>query len=429
MAPMIFPDSLRRRARPPWVATLTLLLLAPCVEAHLPEYFGRKFVLVGEPTRKEADNPCRPGADSRREAEALNQLLEERQRAQGAYAVTLADPMGELGELYAAQCNHTAALDAHRRAVQLLRINEGLLTKSQIPYLKAMAASSQAIGDFESAQLTLRYVFRIHGMGRGDLTPQAVEDALAYFQRARDIFIDPRSPADLDLFFQAYEDNLTMYEVQVEDPETNTPLAYEQRRAIALSHLYNLYLILGTDLNIYGSGAGDAGVARWDLLQRMQQLTYGKGMDVLEGLLLDPAAAHPDERAELLLQRGNWQQWNDKWQSACASLEEAWHAAGGAGDASLRARLAAPAELPEDPALWVYLQGLEIPALAEVSAGFRVSSRGVVSRVEGGVVGEGSSGLAGRVLRWLRDSHMRPAVRDGACVDAQLEGRHYRLVD
>ncbi len=427
MSPLI---SLRRVCSRLCAGFLGCLVIVPASDAHLPEYFGRKFVLVGEAPEEPPEDPCAADRTAlRRQAEALKKALDGQRREQGAYSISMADPIGELGELYLAQCNYPAALDAHREAVQLLRINEGLLTKSQIPYLKAMADSSQAIGDFESAQLTLRYVFRIHSMGRGELSPQAVTDALQYFERARQIFIDPRSPADIDLFFQAYEDNLGMYEAQVEAPEVDFPLAYAQRRAIALSHLFNLYLILGTDLSLYHSGGGDAGAARWDFLQRMQQLTYSKGVDVIDVLLTDPAAAQPPERARLLLQKGNWQQWNDKWQSACETLVAAWSAAEGEAGAPVRERLASPAELPEDSRLWRYLLRPDIPVVTEISAGFRVSSRGIVSRAQGDVVGEGSSGLAGRVLRWVRDSHMRPAVRDGACVDGELSDRRYRLLD
>lgn len=410
-------------------AILLIALFAPSGEAHLPEYFGREFVLIDDTPRPARPAPCSRSADDRREAEALEKALQARRRAEGAYSVALADPVGELGELYIAQCNYPAALDALRQAVQLLRINEGLLTKSQIPYLKAMAESSRAIGDFESSQATLRYVFRIHGMGRGQLTPDAVRDALLYFEKAREIFIDPRSPASLNLFFRAYEDNLAMYKAQVEAPETDPPLAYEDRRAIAFSHLYNLYMILGTDLERYSTGAGDAAVSRLSLLQQMQMLSYGKGVDLIEVLLADPAANRPEERAELLLQLGNWHQWNDKWQSACRALVEAWQVAGSAAASSVRDRLASPAELPEDPAIWAYLQGPEFPARVELEAGFRVSSRGVVSRIDGGALDDGSSGLAGRVIRWLRDSHMRPAVREGACTDGELSGRRYRLLD
>ena len=64
-----------------------------------------------------------------------------------------------------------------------------------------------------------------------------------------------------------------------------------------------------------------------------------------------------------------------------------------------------------------------------VEADFRVSRRGHISSVRGGAVDEERGAIGGRVIRWLRDSHARPAVREGACAEGELAGRRYHLVD
>jgi hypothetical protein len=415
-------------------ALLPLLLLAGCLavpaDAHLPEYFGRRFVLEPPVPTAPAPESC-GGSPEEREAlrgqvAAMDRELEARTRTLGAYSPLLADPSGELAELHARLCNHPAALDALRRAIQALRVNDGLLSEAQIPYLRAMARSYAAIGDYESAQRSLRYGFRVHNLGRGPLSPAALRDSLAYFERAREILLDPRSPRDLDLYFEAYEDNRAMYEAQWARFEAGEGPSYAVMKAIALSHLSNLYMILGTDLDAYGMSAVEAATSGTQFLQRSQLLTYSRGRKVLEGLLDAPQAAEGVERAGLLLRLGNWQQWNGKWQSSCDSYEASWAAATGADGAALRARLAEPAELPEEPELWRFLQGPDIPVRAVVEASFSVNARGDITRVNGKTVGEGSGG---RILRWLRDSHARPAIRDGACVSAELAGRRYRLVD
>jgi hypothetical protein len=411
------------------VALLLLIAGCPAVSAHLPEYFGRKFVLVpvDRPAPAMVDACGGDRAEMRRQAAILDERLETLQRERGAYAPSLADPAGELGKLYAGLCDHPAALDAFRRTIQVQRINEGLLTQTQLPSLRSLADSSQAIGDFESAQLTLRYALRIHGMGVGELSPTALRDALHYFERARQLFIDPRSPGALDLFFQAYEDNLAMFDAQLARTRAGQGTAYANLKAIALSHLYNLYLILGTDLS--SARYAEADSAGWEFMQRMQLLTYSRGIDVIEALLEQPEAATGAERARLLLRLGNWQQWNDKTTSACESYARAWALATEASSGVLLGQLAQPAELPEDPALWNYLLGPAIPVRAVVEADFRVSRRGHISGVKGGAVDADRGAVGGRVIRWLRDSHARPAVREGACVDGELTGRRYHLVD
>lgn len=411
-----------------WVAGLLLLLAAPPGNAHLPEVFGRQFVLVSGAAPSTPDScggDAQERARLREQADALGNELAVLERQHGAYSPFTIDPAAELAKLRSSLCDHPASLDALRRALHALRINDGLLSDAQLPLLRALADSYQAIGDYESAQRTLRYGFRVHGMGRGELTPAALQDALAYFQRARDIFIDPRSAQDLALFYEAYEDNRAMYEAQVAAGAADARPPWPARKAIAISHLRNLYIVLGTNMDRYQSGAGDAGRSGMEFMQRSQLLTFSRGRKLLEGLLADPDAP-ASERAGLLLRLGNWLQWNDKWQSGCETLEAAWAADDEGG--RVRRQLHNPAELPEDAELWRSLRASDLPTRVIVRVSFDVSARGVIRGVDGEQVGDEGGG-AGRVLRWLRDSHARPAVREGQCVDARLEDRVYRLVD
>jgi hypothetical protein len=355
----------------------------------------------------------------------MREDLEAQGREKGPYNIALAEPVGGLGKLYAELCNHPAALEQYRLALQLLRISDGLLTPAQLPLLRALSESYAAIGDYRSAQAALRSMFRVHSMGQGRLDAAVLGDSLAYFARAREIFIDPRSGGNLDLLFEAYRDCLAMLEKQIARGEMD----YATYEALAMSHLANLYLMLGVDPYAASAMSRDSESQAMDYLQRTQMITYSKGISVLEALLEASAGQPQGTAARLHFELGNWHQWNGKWRRACDSYALAWAQANGESGAGLRGRLAQPAELPEDPALWVSLLDPEIPAIAIIEADFQVSSRGDVSRVDARVVGEGSSGIAGRLGRWLRDSHVRPAVVDGACVDGELRGRRYRLLD
>jgi hypothetical protein len=315
-------------------------------------------------------------------------------------------------------------LDQYRRAVQLLRISDGLLARAQLPYLRELSKSYAAIGDYRSAQATLRSAFRVHAMGQGELDALALADSLAYFARAREIYIDPRSGGNLALFFEAYRDCLAMLEAQIERDEFD----YATYEALALSHLRNLYLLLGVDPYAASTLSHDSAAQAVDYLQRTQLLSYGKGIELIEGLIEAAAGESAATRGRLYLELGNWHQWNSKWQRACDSYARAWEQSAGEAGTALRARMSDPAELPEDPMLWVSLLDPEIPAIATIEADFRVSPRGDVSRVDARVIGDGSSGLAGRLGRWLRDSHVRPAIVDGVCVEAPMNTRRYRLL-
>ncbi|MFT7289490.1 MAG: tetratricopeptide (TPR) repeat protein [Halieaceae bacterium] len=418
-----------------------LFVLLPCVTmpayGHLPELFGRRY--VPEPDAPAAVQPGPPEdrAADRALADSLESALRESEAEQDVYSLGLSDPLAELGLLYARLGNHPAALGKLRRALHLQRINEGLLHPSQLPILRALADSSAAIGDRQSEQLTWRYILRIHAMGRAALSEDALRDSLEYFRRARDNYIDPRGRAVDRLFSQAFHDNQEMLKAQL----ASSTLNYGRLEAVALSQLYNLYVLLGTDLS--SDLSGDAGTAAHDLMRRTQMLAYGKGLDILEVLRERAGQEAVPVRAVLSLRLGNWHQWNGKWQSACEAYAQAWAlddpsvnasaqptAAQGQSTAGLlRARIAEPAVLPEDPALWQSLQAVDVPVRAVISAEYRVSRRGDVSRLKVSPEGEGSSAFAGRISRMLRDSHLRPAVVDGACTELTVRGRRYRLLD
>jgi tetratricopeptide (TPR) repeat protein len=128
-----------------------------------------------------------------------------------------------------------------------------------LPYLRALATSYEAIGDYESAQRALRQGLRVHGMGLGELDSVALRDSMAYFERARQLFISPRTEKDVELFFEALQDNRAMVEAQF---ERNTA-DYATLEAVGFSQLSNYYLLLGTDLSLASSQ--DAGNATLDL--------------------------------------------------------------------------------------------------------------------------------------------------------------------
>lgn len=410
-------------------AAVVMLLLIPLFSvdaaAHLPEYFGRKYVLIDGQPEPQAPECGKERESLRDEASRLKEELAGAVLEAGAYSASLADPVGELGKLYLSLCNHPAALNAHRNALQIIRVNEGLLSPAQIPYLYALAESYEAIGDFRSAQQALRSVFRVHDMGQGLLNAAALRDSLAYFQRARSIFIDPRSRGEINLFFEAFNDTEHMLDTQLERDD----LDYATREALSLSHLRNLYLLLGTDFVSMSGVSGDATSPAVGFMQRSQMLTYGKGRTLLEDLLPRAEGQSRATKAKLYFRLGNWQQWNAKWGQACDSYVQAWEFADGSDGAALRKKMARPAELPEDGELWRSLLDPAITVSATVRASYRVSPKGDVSRVDAITENEGSSGLAARVTRWLRDSHARPAVIDGSCVEGELVGRRYHLLD
>lgn len=403
-----------------------VLLASGSARAHLPELFGRDFVL--EPASVVATSDVRPSAlEMLRDIDELEAELRRREAVAGPYAADLTDPVLQLAVLQARSGNSVAALHSYEQALHVLRVNNGLLHPVQLPILREMAGLYVQIGDLRSGQLAWRYAYRVHGLGSEALSAEALEDALRYFAFARDAYIDPRMSPDHRLFLQAYQDNQELFEGALDGVDGNE----EMLSVLGMSYLRNLYILLGTDLSgIQGLSTSGAGSPSVNRLLSLQDLGLGKGREILGALIERALGSAPLEQARLLLARGNWLQWNGRWRGSREDYAAVFAQLDETGAAQvLRDQLATPAELPEDSALWHSLQREETPVRGVVSASYRVSERGDARDVTVEAQGEASSALAGRVSRMLADSHFRPALQAGAGVEALVVGRRYRLID
>jgi hypothetical protein len=399
-----------------------LALLPPAARAHLPESYGRLFVAV--PSREAAPVAVitPDSALLRQQVETLETALED---VTEAYSPAAADPLTALGQAWSQLGDPRRALEHYGAALQSRRINDGLLAPTQLPLLRAMAASHAALGDRAAQQARWRQAFRVHGMGHGVLADEALRDSLAYFRIARERYIDPTQRADTAAFLEALIDNDAAYAAQVARDDAGYALV----EALAISQLRNLYLLLGSDFSQVAP-AGDAADAAQANLLRRQALAYGDGLDLLRDLLLRAARQPAAVRARLQLRLANWHQWNSHWQSARGAYAEVFRLLSSAPqDRALRERLASPALLPEDPGLWESLQAPGVPTRGIVRASLRVSARGDASRVRVDSEGETSPALAGRLRRILADSHFRPALRDGTAEAGELRDLRYLILD
>lgn len=427
-----------------------VLLLAVCCSsgvavAHLPEPYGRDFVPeppgdeLTEAPAEEAppeepvpDGDAEPAAgdssalDRARLLAELEAALKELEEVTGPYASDLSDPLTQLGELYDADGNPVEAMRRYERALHLLRVNNGLLHPAQLPIVRKLAPLYQQIGDWDSAQRAWRYAYRIHGLGQKPLTDEGIKDALAYFQYARDRFIAPGSQRDLRLFLEAYRDNRMLWESLLDKEDSDS----SDLNAVGMSNLHNLYIMVGTDLSGGAMPMGDMGSASHDRMLNLQLLAVGFGLDILDELAEARAGDGIEVQARLLLERANWQQWNNKWRSAREDYLRL-HAllTSAPGLQELKEYLALPNLLPEDPRLWEVLQGPQIPTRGVVSASYTVSVKGTASEIETRVIGVEGSTLGGRLRKLLSASHYRPALFDGAVQVGRVVDRHYRLID
>ena len=274
------------------------LLLAASAQAHLPELFGREYVPAPNSETPQTSKPAPEegeGLDPQQVEDALRAL----ENRDGPYGAGLSDPLMQRAVAQLRKGNVVDALRSYERALHVLRINNGLLHPAQIPLLHALAKVYATIEDRRSAQAAHRHVLRIHGLGSTPLHDEALDHALAYFQAARDAFIDPTLAPDRGLFVEAFWDNERLWKTQLDDWDDDYPALV----AAGLSQMRNLYVLMGTDVTLGQMGPADTAT---DQMQRLQALALGKGMEILDALLEQMPEAFDSMRPELLLQRGNW---------------------------------------------------------------------------------------------------------------------------
>lgn len=354
--------------------------------------------------------------------------------AGGPYAGGLEEPLAALGRALAARGRLGEAVAAYRRALHVLRVNDGLYGEAQKPLLAALLGIYRAAGDFATLDEQYPWFYRIYGNGQPPLTGLRLEAALAYQRWQREALRRDLGNGTRRLL-ALVDDGAELLDRVAADPAAG----WAARRELALSQLRNLYLLEDRvapppedypglrDPDPFQRNELFTGDPQEDRLQSLRRTAQADGRRLLEEL----AAAAPDgeARAEVLVALGDWQQWHGREGAA----REAWEAAIGALEHAGRGeRVAAlfgePRELPDNGVFWQ-------PPAAEagaprpvVAARFSVSERGRARAVEAeGVSGRDSAWIG--VARALRRLRFRPAFVDGTPVRTVGVERFYEVYD
>jgi hypothetical protein len=92
-----------------------------------------------------------PVANNDAQQAIVNAIAAEQSRA-GAFSPALIAPYTELADAYRAAGDHDLAAAANARALQLLRVNEGLYTLDQVPLLVRAIENAEQRGDAVAAR-------------------------------------------------------------------------------------------------------------------------------------------------------------------------------------------------------------------------------------------------------------------------------------
>jgi len=419
---------------------LALLLPALAVRAG-GEPYGEAFAREGaswpEGSPPAALMPPLPDgseAPAEAELEALQARLAALEAESGPYAGGLEEPLAALGRALAARGRYGEAVARYRRALHVLRVNDGLYGEAQKPLLAALLGIYRAAGDFRALDEQYPWFYRVYGNGQPPLTGLRLDAALAYQRWQREALRRDLGDGTRRLL-ALLADGAELLDRVAADPAAG----WDARRELTLSQLNNLYLLEDRvapppedypglrDPDPFRRNELFTGDPQEDRLQAQRRTAQADGRRLLEELAAQ--APDPVARAEVLVALGDWQQWHGRE----AAAGEAWQAAVeellGAGEAPQVAVLfGEPRELPANGVFWQPPAPDGEAPRPVVAARFTVTERGRAREVSVETVTGRDSARIG-VARALRRMRFRPAFVDGApAVSAGVE-RFYEVYD
>ena len=423
------------------IVGLLLLSAGSSAYAHLPSLFGREYVRVLKSAAEEFPLPPDPNAMrlSRGLTDPYEDQLEVMEIAEGPYSEGLAEPLAGLGALYQERGDYAKSIEAYRRALHVLRVNDGLRSARQVPLLDKLTEVYRAVGDAESLDDIYHYSFEIHGEGHPPYTEENVQMSLEYLRWQRDAYgvvLGGRQQSQTRVM-QAYLQNQEILDTMAEAPD----FRFDWYRKLVTSQMLNLYLLLGEDpiqsAQAIGMPSGPLQGAQYrseDYIRErigvMQKTGERVGRKLMQDLIDRATDLEIKEIATLQREFGDWYQWNGNLRKANEKYTIAETMLREAAELELLADwFAEPVELPDSLDLWRAHPRKKPRKLGIITLKFNVNSRGTVKNVMIENPVEEFSGQASRVKSLLRDTHIRPSFSDGEPRDFTGLVRRYRLLD
>lgn len=399
--------------------------------AHLPELFGREYIRLEGPPQLSAEETtaAQPLPLSKEDRALYESKLKQAEVSGGPYASGLSDPYIGLAFDYLKRGDSEGALEAYRRALHVVRVNDGLSSPRQTPILREIIDIHRSIGDAEALNDAYEYYARILKFDQPPLTEKKLQAALEYMDWERELYVAQtvaNTRAPLMRVFRANKGLL-----QALTPSNAQELNWHTQ--LTLSQLRNFYLILSDEhLPVQSTGFATGHEVKVDAVNRRFAFAQQSALKNAKTLLhssLDYAQSAPEaERAVLHLELGDWHQWNGELNRATEQYTQVVKLLHASGEEALLIQwLDQPVELPDEPQFNGGNHKLRSGVV--IQANYDVSSRGDVQRVEVSTSDEKNAWQAWRLKSMLRDTHFRPRFIHGEAELTEQISRQYMLVN
>lgn len=418
---------------------LGLLLIQPWAVAETPALYGQDYFRLGQSWE---DGRPRTLPAPRQEYDAVDEsaYLEQVQRQElsgGPYSDGLAEPLSGLGHYYRDRGNYEKALGLFKRALHVVRVNDGLYSERQIPLVRDLLDTYRLAGEMQALDERYDYFFRLYGNGYPPYTELRLRASLEYLRWQREAF-------RLELDGGRKNRLVDMYRLNdriLESAAQSTTIGQDGYRQLVLSQIRNLYLLQSEivppevpyTLQPGGSFHSNQRQAMDFSLQRLESLqraSAAKGRTLLEELIARTGSdAEAADLAGIHLELGDWHQWNGNHHSAQEEYSRVIQILQDAGDNQLLEQwLGSPAELPANGAFWqpgrLANNGRRVVLLAE----YDVSARGKARNIQVSAAKPENQAFTSRLRRKLSATRFRPRFATGEAEAVERVSREYELI-
>ena len=411
------------------------LFVSPVLADGAAKY-GQGFVRAGQTwTDGRPAATVAQGIASDADAKAHRSQIEKLEVSGGPYNSALAEPLGSLARFYQQNGNAEQAQHMYRRALHVVRVNDGLDSERQRPIVSALLSSYRGGGDLEALDQQYDYYFRLFGSGQAPYSELRLSAALEYMRWQREAYRLSIDDSGNQRLLSLLKMNRELLRGVAADPAVHYTL-YQQ---LAISQLRNLYLLqadikpqldtlgLGKTSQFYGTEPGNMDFNR-QRLEALQRNAIARGRDVFGRLLERIPANDWQTLAQLRLELGDWLQWNDMQRQAQEHYVAVSQILQQAGASDLEQQwLGQPIELPDNGAFWQSLL-MSGERKVAVEASYDVSERGKASNIRLSVSKEEDRPFAYRLKRKLSETRFRPRYVNGLPTAAAQISRRYDVL-
>ncbi len=427
---------------------LSLLPVSRSFCADLPEFYGEKFARMGQGWADVRPPKVDPVAVSESENHNLSlQLqLDEFESKAGPYADGLAEPLLGLGRYYSQRGKYEKALQLYRRALHVVRLNDGLYSKRQAPVVRELLDTVRRSGDLQALDDRYDYFFRLYGRGQPPYTDIRVRAALEYLRWQREALRLDFGKGESRRLLDLYALNEEMLDAAV----SSVSFTLEDRWQLSLGQIRNLYLLLSkvnppNEIRGLKGNLAMQSMSGQDMeldstqrqLETLRKNAFRVGRTVLDHYLASTQvveegseqAGHVIEfRARAMLELADWHQWNGNY----ASAAEYYSGVVEMLIADNRVELvqqwfSAPVELPDNGAFWQPSLNRDGAQQIIMSANYDVSARGRVRNINAQAQREDDAKKVYRFKRKLAATRFRPRFENGQAVATPTFSREYVL--